>query len=277
MPDLGPLHPQVVHFVVALGFVGVALRLISLAPVAAWTRPAAAALLLAAALAGVAAVKTGDDAHERPEQIPGVRPAVEEHQELGEATRNWLLLVGALELAALGLAGRAKVQRGLRMASAAAGLVACFYLYEAAEHGGELVYAYAGGVGTRRGDADDVRRLLVAGLFHGSQAAREAGHPAVAARLTAELVQHLPRGHEAALLAAESELRDRNDPAAALATLDAAGPLPDDPSLAIRTGVLRAEALAAAGQIDSARAVLVALRERYPNSRRVADALKKLS
>jgi hypothetical protein len=32
-------------------------------------------------------------------------------------------------------------------------------LYEAGEHGADLVYGYAGGVGTRYGDTADVTRL----------------------------------------------------------------------------------------------------------------------
>lgn len=276
MPDIGSFHPQVVHFVVALGLVGVALRLLSLTPIAAWSRHAATTLLLIAAAASVAAEKSGDDAHEEAEHIPGAFNAVEEHKELGEMTRNVFLIVAALELGALALAKRAKVERGLRIASGVVGLVACYYLYEAAEHGGELVYAYAGGVGTRSGNPEDVRRLLVAGLFHGSQVAREAGQPVVAARLTDELVQHLPPDLNSALLTAESRLQDRGDPAGALAALDAVATPPDSPGLAIRVGVLRGQALAAAGQVDSARQLLSALRKQYPDSRRVADALNKL-
>ena len=51
---------------------------------------------------------------------------------------------------------------------------------------------------------------------------------------------------------------------------------PDNPRLAIRHGVLTAEALSAAGMKDSARAVLTGLAQRYPQSRSLKDALDHL-
>jgi hypothetical protein len=51
---------------------------------------------------------------------------------------------------------------------------------------------------------------------------------------------------------------------------------PDNPRLTIRHGLLTAEALAAAGMPDSARAVLTALAQRYPQSRGLKDALEHL-
>jgi len=55
MPDIGPLHPQIVHFVIALGLVGIVLRLVSLVARASWLSPAAATLIIVAAAASVAA------------------------------------------------------------------------------------------------------------------------------------------------------------------------------------------------------------------------------
>ena len=49
-----------------------------------------------------------------------------------------------------------------------------------------------------------------------------------------------------------------------------------DERFGMRAGVLRSDALVAAGQRDSARAVLTALTQQYPDSRFLADALKKL-
>ena len=46
--------------------------------------------------------------------------------------------------------------------------------FEAAEHGGELLYSYAGGVGTRSGEPADFKRLPVAGLYNASRIDREA-------------------------------------------------------------------------------------------------------
>src|SRR5213078_1774546 len=132
MPNLAFYHPQIVHFVLALLGAGV--------------------LLLAGTLAAVAAVKSGTDAHGPVERIPGARAAVVEHEEWGERTRNVFLVVGALEILALAFATR-PWRRWLYVGSALVGLGGAYALYEAGEHGGDLVYTYAGGVGIRSGDS----------------------------------------------------------------------------------------------------------------------------
>jgi uncharacterized membrane protein len=275
MPNIGVLHPQVVHFVVALGLVGVLLRVISLAGRGMWLNPAAATLLLLSAAAGVVAAKSGTDAHGVAERIPGAREAVQAHEEWGERTRNILLGVAALEILGLMLASQ-RAGRVFRVLSAGAGIAAAASIYETAEHGGELVYSYAGGVGTRSGDAADVGRLLVAGLFHGARIERDSGRAEEAARLTDLLAQVRPDDPAVKFLVIESKLRDRNDPQGALADLAAMTVLPDDPRLAPRHGILTAQALAAAGQPDSARALLIGLAKRFPQSRGVKDALDHL-
>ena len=169
MPNIASFHPQIVHFIVVLGFIGVGLRLLSLVVKLEWIRPAATLALLAAAVAGVLAARSGDQAHGPAERVPGARPAVEEHEELGERARNLFLLVAGFEILALAMRSKEKVRRLALIGSAVTGVVAAFYLFEAAEHGGELVYSYAGGVGTRSGDPEDVTRLLVAGLYHAAR------------------------------------------------------------------------------------------------------------
>jgi len=276
MPDLGPYHPQLVHFVVALGLVGVAFRLISLTGRAAWTGPAATALLLLAGAASVAAVSSGVAAHGPVERIPGVRDLVHEHEEQGELTRNLLLAVGALELVGLLVRRRERLARGLAVASALGGITASVVLYRAADLGGELVYSYAGGVGLRSSDAEDLHRLLVAGLYHQSRAAREAGRREEAQRLTEELVRQVPDDPAVALLLVESMLRDRQDPQSALTALRTLTP-DDSPRLTLQKGMLESEALAALGHGDSARAVLEDLSRRFPGAeRRLAEARARL-
>jgi uncharacterized membrane protein len=276
MINWAPLHPQVVHFVVALGLVGTGLRLISLTGRARWTRPAGAVLLMLAAISSVVAVKSGSAAHGPVERIPGARDAVEHHEESGERTRNLFLVVGVLEVAGLALASREKARRWLLAASAVAGVVACVVLYQAADEGGQLVYAYGGGPGLRSGDPADVQRLLVAGLYAQAAAARDSGRGDEAARLTDELVRQRPGDPSVALLAVESLIRDRHDPGAALAMLDTLPAPAGSRRWEQQTGLLRSEALVAAGQTDSARAVLTALAQKYPESRGVQRALGEL-
>ncbi|MDZ4862520.1 MAG: DUF2231 domain-containing protein [Gemmatimonadota bacterium] len=277
MPDIAALHPIIVHFVVALGIVGVIFRLIALTGKLSWTGPAATALILIAAGASVAAAESGDQAHEWAERIPGAGEAVQEHEELGEKTRNLFLIVAALEIAALAFRTRAPLVKGLRVAAGVGGVVACYFLYEAGEHGGELVYSYAGGVGTRTGDVADVRRLLIAGLYHQARVARDSGQAEEAARLTEEMHRQAPQDFSVALLGVQSLLTDRKDPLGALTALSSLSPPADDARANVRVGLLRSEVFVALSQPDSARAVLIALSQKYPESRWVAEALKKLA
>jgi uncharacterized membrane protein len=278
MPELGtfgPYHPHTVHFVVALAIVGVSLRLISLTGRLAFTGPAAATLLLIAAAASVAAVQSGLDAHGPAERVPGARDAVVEHEEWGIRTRNMLIIVAVIELAALGLRRLGKA-RYAHMVSGVVGLGALFCLYEAAEHGGELVYGYAGGVGLQRKEPADVGRLLLAGLYHQAQLDRKEGRTAEASALIDLAAQRFPGDVEVQLLRAESQLLDRKDPAAAIAALGTVTVPADNRRLRLRHTLLLADGLAATGQKDAARAALQGLGADFANDARVKRKLEEL-
>ena len=273
--SLAPLHPQIVHFVIALLFAGVLFRCIAVTGRAAFTGPAAAVLLLVGTLGAVLAAKSGTDAHGPVERVPGSRAAVVEHEAWGERTRNIFLVVAALEIAALIPAAR-RWRRGVHLASAVVGLVGAVSLYEAAEHGGELVYAHAGGVGIRSGNPDDVGRLLVAGLYHQAMLDRRAGRPADAARLIEQLAARAPDDTTARLLAIESLIVDRQDGKAALAALAPFPAVPDSRFVRFRVGILRADAFALTGMRDSARAILETMAGEFANNRTIEDRLGKL-
>jgi uncharacterized membrane protein len=276
MPPLSEIHPVVVHFAIALGIGGVALRVLSFFPFGQWAKYTATTLLLVAAAAGALAVKSGDAAHALAERIPGAREAVQRHEHDGERARNVLLLVALLEVGALVFRKNAAATKGLLAASALVGVGAAFFIYEAAEHGGALVYEYAGGVGTRRNEPADIQRLLVAGLYHQARIARDSGRSDEAARLTAELKRQRPTDVMVSLLAIESQLKDAKDAAGALAavrTLD--GPA-DQPGFVVRRGTLMADAYVALGQRDSARALLTELATKFPQARGLKSALEKL-
>jgi uncharacterized membrane protein len=275
MPNLATLHPQIVHFVIALGLLGVLLRVVSLLGKGAWMNPAAALLLILAAGAGVLAQQSGTDAHGPVERVPGAREAVQTHEDWGKRARNVLLAVGVLEIFGLMLATRG-AGKVIRAASALTGIAAGVCIYEAGEHGGDLVYNYAGGIGIRSGAPADVKQLLVAGLYHEARIARDSGRAEEAARLTDELLRMQPDDPAVRFLAIESKLRDRHDPQGALNDLAQMQVAADDPRLATRHGILMAQALVAAGQTDSARAVLTALAQRFPQSQGVKAALEKL-
>jgi len=278
MPNLASYHPQIVHFAIVLLAVGVLFRWISLTGRAAFTGPAAAVLLLAGTTAALLAVQSGTDAHGPVERVPGARQAVQEHEERGKRAKNVFLFVAVLEIGALAFARRsARVKQGLTIASAVVGLFGGVALYEAGEHGGILVYSYAGGVGIRSGDTSDVSHLLMAGLYHSAQAARTRHDSAAAAELFAEIARRFPNDTTVWFLSAESILRDRNDPKGALAALGKLSVPADDQRLRTRYGFLKADAFEAAGQRDSARVTIERLSRDFPDNPRIKDRLSRLS
>ena len=278
MPNIGYWHPQIVHFVIALLVVGVIARLVSLTGRWAWTSPMATVLILIGTLGAVAAVKSGDDAHGPAERVPGARDAVVEHEEWGERTRNIFLAVLVLELGALALRGpRARFQRWALAGAGVIGLGGLYSLYETGEHGGDVTYVYAGGVGIRSGDTADVGRLLLAGLYHQAMLDRRADRPAAAAELIEQMARRWPDDLTVRFLAAESRLIDRKDPTGALAALAAITIAPEDTRSRLRRDFLRADAFVAAQQKDSARAVLEALARDFPDNPRIKDRLERLN
>ena len=260
------MHPQVVHFTIVLAIIGVAFRLVSLLGKPAFASPAATTLLVLAALSAVVSVQTGTAAHGPVERVPGSRPAVVAHEEAGELAQTVLLVLGVVELAALALRRSPKVQlvHGL---AAVVGLAAVFAVYEAGEHGGALVYSYAGGIGIRTGDPKDVERLFIAGAYQQALADRKAGKAEQAATLIVDTVNRFPADPELRLLAAESSLLDRKDAQAALAALGQIQ-LPDQNRvLAFRKATLLADAYVAAGQKEAAVAALEGVLKTFPNPR----------
>ena len=277
MPEIASFHPQLVHFVVALLIVGVAARVMSLIPLPGritFVGAMAATLIFLGTIASVLAVRSGLEAHEAVEGIPGIRPVVSEHEEDGERTRNIFLVVSLVEIGVLAFATRKPaVARGLRVLSAVVGVVGVVFLFETAEHGGDIVYEHAGGPGLRTGDSSDVRRLLVAGLYNNAVLDRKAGNSEAAATRIDELQRMMPADTGGRILRIQSQVRDRKDPAAALAALDSLAVPPSNLRLYMQKTMLQAEALDLGGQRDSARALLTALKKEIPQAARRVDAM----
>lgn len=279
MPTFAVIHPQVVHFAVALLFTGVAFRLVSLTGRLAFTKHAAAVLLLGGTLAAAVSVQSGLDAHGPVERIPGVRTAVQEHEEYGVDARNVFFVVAAVELLALGLAAGARTAGYAKFAYVASALVSVhgtFVLYEAAEHGGSLVYSYAGGPGLRSGESADVERLLLAGLYNQSVNDRKAGRGADAARLVNEMSTRFPGDTTIAFLHVESLLTDAKDPVAALARARAIAIDQQSIRFVTRKASLIADAFVALGQRDSARMALEPVAAAFPQNARLRIKLDSL-
>ncbi|HEY7394889.1 MAG TPA: DUF2231 domain-containing protein [Gemmatimonadaceae bacterium] len=279
MPNIGAFHPQIVHFVVVLLIIGVLFRLLSFVIRRPFVNQVAMLSLIAGTIAAVVAVRSGTDAHGAVERVPGVREAVMEHEELGQKARNIFLGVAVLELGVFGLARKPDTARFVRWAqvgSALVGLVGVAVLYEAAEHGGDLVYAYAGGPGVRSGKPEDIERLLIAGLFNEARVSRQAGRPDEAARLTEELIRQAPQNAEVRLLQVESLILDRKDARSALAVADSISIEPRDTRLLARKANLKADAFLALGQRDSARAVIGAAVAAVPQNARLKARLDSI-
>ena len=280
MPNLAQYHPQIVHFVVALLFVGVALRIASLIPKLKFANHAAALLLLIGTGAAVLAVQSGTDAHGPVERIPGARALVVEHEEVAKQAKNIFLAVAVLELIALGLArpslGVDRYARVAQVASVVVGLYGSLVLYHASEHGGELVYSYAGGPGLRTGRPADVERLLLAGLYNQSREDRKAGRLADAAVLVDEMARRFPQNPEARLLRVESLMLDRKDYAAARIAADSVSLPASDARLRARQATLKADAYLGLSQADSARAVLAAAVAAFPQNVRLKAKLDSI-
>jgi uncharacterized membrane protein len=272
VPDIGSFHPQIVHFVIALLGVGVVFRIVSLTGKLQFTNHSALTLLLVGTGAAVLAVESGTDAHGAAERVPGARTAVVEHEEWGKRTRNVFLVVIAAELAGFFLPNE-RAKRIALFASAAVGLGGVFALYEVGEHGGDLVYDYAGGVGIRSGEPEDLEHLLVAGLYHNSVHDRSEGRSEDAARLIAEMVRRTPNDPTIQLLGIESMLVDRHDAEGTLAALQHFSVPSGNRGLQLRADMLEADALYATGQADSAKAMLNALLQEFPGNRRIEAKL----
>jgi uncharacterized membrane protein len=277
MPNLAALHPQVVHFVVALIVVGVLFRWLALAGRGTWLSPAALTLVVLGTAASLVAVRSGVDAHGPVERVPGARSAVVEHEEWGERARNAFLVLLVLEVVATTLAARQLgAARAAGAAAAVAGLISIGVLYKAGEAGGDLVYNYAGGVGIRSGDPADVNRLLIAAAHHQANLDRQQGRPEDAAAILANVADRFPDHLELQLARVDSLVSDRKDPSAALVRLDAIRIPTDDTRMRIRAGLLRSSALAASGDVTAARQVLETLKAEFPTNAQIQRRLAEI-
>jgi len=263
---LASLHPIVVHFTIVLVIMGVAFKLVSLFGRPAFAGPAATTLLLLGAVSAFVSAQSGTAAHGPVERAPGARPPVMEHEEWGERTNQIMLGVGVIELAGLALRRWPKVKI-VHALSAVVGLAAVVAVYEAAEHGGDLVYSYAGGVGLRSGDPKDVERLLLMGYYQQAMADRKAGHAAEAAELIAAAAKRFPSDPEVQMLAGESMLVDLKNPQGAIDALASIKVPADNRFMRVRHATLQADAYEATGQKDKAVAALEDVVKQFPNPR----------
>jgi len=151
VPDWAPnVHPMIVHFPIALLFVGVLIDLIGLAfRERAFWRGAALIFYVGGGLGALAAVLSGNAAADSVFLPSDANALLTEHSDLGTYT---LWLFGAYGIARIAayftkLDMRMPIRLGLTVV-AAGGLI---LVWQTAEHGSEMVYRY--GVGVQAVDA----------------------------------------------------------------------------------------------------------------------------
>ncbi len=271
--NIGWLHPVVVHFAIVLVLVGVLFRLLSLASSSrlSFASPAATTLILAGAVAVFFASQSGRDAHGPVERVPDSREVVELHEAAAKWSTNFTYALALIEVGLLFLRN-SRYRRHALIAASVVGLFAGSTMILTAWRGGNLVYAHAGGVGIRSGESADVGNLLLAGLYHQALQDREAGRRQEAAALADLALRRFPSSIAVRMFHAESILLDRQDPSATLAALGTIT-VPPGEGREVAYGLLKVDALQAAGRPGEAQAELDRLAKEFPTSGRIKARL----
>ena len=145
VPD--PLHPAVVHFPIALIFLGTLISILSFfTRRGALPQFTAAILLLAAGSAQFAVITGGDEADDVIQRIPNARPLIHDHAGWGERTRTIAVIAAVVAVVALTFYRVRGFRRILALITAIIGAAACYCAVEAARGGAALVYHHGVGV-----------------------------------------------------------------------------------------------------------------------------------
>lgn len=147
IPDWAPnIHPLIVHFPIAILTLAILSDLIAqFLRQRKWPQIAVAALYAAGAIAAVVAFLTGRAAADSVDVPAAANAVLTEHADRGELTMWFFLIYAGLRLALLRFVHRYGLKLTLPFFLVA--LIGGYFLWETADHGGEMVYAY--GVGTR--------------------------------------------------------------------------------------------------------------------------------
>lgn len=145
--NLAELHPGIVHFAVAAPSIAILLSLPALLTGKWNAMENAARVMVLGAFFGIAATFSGEQAHDEVKESPRhsheLHEAIEEHEEMGEMTRNLAIVNGILAFALLR-------RKKWNLPSAAVFLLATTVNAGMASFagylGGELVYTHGAGV-----------------------------------------------------------------------------------------------------------------------------------
>lgn len=142
-PDLGALHPLVVHFPIALLIAALLFDGVGWLWKRASFTEAALVIQALGVLGAIAAVLTGNAAEEAVEGIPGIHDVLERHESLGQAVLWISLAVVALRVFFL---WRGMVGQGVKALLLALSLGLAILVGVAGYYGGRLVYEFGAGV-----------------------------------------------------------------------------------------------------------------------------------
>ena len=142
-----PLHPAIVHFPIALIFLGALLSTLTIfTRRGALPQFAAVALILAAGAAQVA-INTGDDQAEvLLKRMPEAKPLLLMHAEWGERVRNIAVLAAISAVVALVFYRAKSIRRVLAFITTLLAGAACYCVFQTAENGVAMVYHHGVGI-----------------------------------------------------------------------------------------------------------------------------------
>jgi uncharacterized membrane protein len=142
-----PLHPAIVHFPIVLIFLGALLSTLSIfTRRGALPQFVAVTLILAAGAAQIAINTGGDQADAVLKRMPEAKPLILVHAEWAEWVRNATVIAAISAVLALAFYRVANVRRVLAFITTLIAGAACYCVYQAAAHGGAMVYQHGVGV-----------------------------------------------------------------------------------------------------------------------------------